>query len=81
MKFPISSKRLRTIKRDTKGRGHCQVDALVWSDVDRVCAFAESDISIVGYRDSAMIRLMSNCLLRVSEVVAVNCGDLRYNTL
>ena len=28
-----------------------------------------------------MIRLMSDCLLRVSEVVVVNCGDLKDNTL
>ena len=28
-----------------------------------------------------MIRLMSDCLLRVSEAVAVNCGDFKKNTL
>ena len=28
-----------------------------------------------------MIRLMSDCLLRVSEVAAVNCGDFKENTL
>ena len=28
-----------------------------------------------------MIRLMSDCLLRISEVVAVNCGDLKDKTL
>ena len=28
-----------------------------------------------------MIRLMSNCLLRISEVVAVNIGDLKESTL
>ena len=28
-----------------------------------------------------MIRLMSDCLLRVSEVAAVKCGDLKDNTL
>ncbi len=28
-----------------------------------------------------MIRLMSDCLLRVSEVVAVNCGHFKQNTL
>ena len=57
------------------------MDALTWSDVDRVAAFAESEDSITGLRDSAIIRLMSDCLLRVSEVAAVNCGDLKDNTL
>ncbi len=70
---------MKTIRRDAKGRG--QVDALVWADVERVCAFAEADKSVAGYRDSAMIRLMSDCLLRVSEVVAVNVWHFKQNTL
>ena len=81
VQFPISTKRLRTIRRDAKGRGRGQVDGLIWSDVERVCAFAESDNTIAGLRDSAMIRLMSDCLLRVSEVVSVNCGHFKQNTL
>ena len=68
---------MKSIRRDAKGRGRGQVDALVWADVERVCAFAEADKSVAGLRDSAMIRLMSDCLLRVSEVVAVNCGPLQ----
>ena len=81
VQFPISTKRLRTIRRDAKGRGRGQVDGLTWMDVERVCAFAEADGSIAGLRDSAMIRLMSDCLLRISEVVAVNCGHFKQNTL
>lgn len=81
IQFPISQKRLKTIRRDAKDRGRGQVDALVWTDVERVCAFAESDKSMAGYRDSAMIRLMSDCLLRVSEVVAVNIGHFKQKTL
>ncbi len=79
--FPISQKRLKSIRRDAKGRGRCQVDGLTWADVERVCAFAEADKSVAGLRDSAMIRLMSDCLLRVSEVVAVNVGHFKQNTL
>ena len=79
--FPISLKRLKSIRRDAKGRDRGQVDVLVWADVERVCAFAEADKSVAGLRDSAMIRLMSDCLLRVSEVVAVNCGHFKQNTL
>lgn len=77
----ISQKRLKTIRRDAKGRGRGQVDALIWADVERVCAFSEADKSVAGLRDSAMIRLMSDCLLRVSEVVAVNVGHFKQNTL
>ena len=34
-----------------------------------------------GLRDSALIRLMSDCLLRVSEAVAVNVEDVKDKTL
>ena len=46
-----------------------------------MCRFAEQEQSIRGYRDSAMIRLMSNCLLRISEAVAVNVEDIQDNAL
>ena len=81
MQFPITTKRLQSIRRDSKDRGRGQVDGLNWADVERVCAFAEADRSLVGLRDSALIRLMSDGLLRISEVVAVNCGDLKEKTL
>ena len=77
----ITIKTLAGIRREGKARGRGQVEGIVWSEVDRVCAFAESDNSIAGLRDAALIRLMSDCLLRVSEAVAVNCGDFKKNTL
>lgn len=54
---------------------------MIRADVERVCAFCEADKTIAGLRDSAMIRLMSDCLLRISEVVAVNVGDVQRSTL
>ncbi len=77
----ITIKTLADIRREGKARGRGQVEGIVWSEVDRVCAFAESDNSIAGLRDAALIRLMSDCLLRVSEAVAVNCGAFKKNTL
>ena len=77
----VTTRTLAGIRREGKNRGRGQVDGLNWSDVERVCAYAEMDKSIAGLRDSALIRLMSDCLLRVSEVVAVNCGDLEEKTL
>ena len=44
---------------------------VIWRDVERVCILAEMESSLTGLRDSAMIRLTSDCLLRISEVVAV----------
>ena len=70
---------LAGIRRAGAGRGRGQVDGLTWSEVDAICA--ECDGSLAGLRDAALISLMSDCLLRVSEARAVNCGDFRKNTL
>ena len=67
----ITSKTLAGIRRAGKERGHGQVDG-VERDMLRVVAFAESEKTIAGLRDAALIRLMSDCLLRISEAVAVN---------
>ena len=77
----VTTRTLAGIRREGKDRGRGQVDGLTWSDVERVCAFAEMDKSIAGLRDSALIRLMSDCLLRVSEAVAVDVEDLKDKTL
>ena len=66
--FEITEKTLAGIRRKGKDRGRGQVD--------RVCALAEADNTFAGLRDSALIRLMSDCLLRISEAVAVNVADV-----
>ena len=77
----VTTRTLAGIRREGKDRGRGQVEGLTWADVERVCAFAEMDKSIAGLRDSALIRLMSDCLLRVSEAVAVDVEDLKDKTL
>ena len=79
--FPITQATLAGIRREGKDRGRGQVDGLIWQDVERVCIYAETEGTLAGLRDAAMIRLMSDCLLRISEVVAVNIGDLKETTL
>ena len=79
--FPITQATLAGIRRAGKDRGRGQVDGLIWQDVERVCVYAETEGTIAGLRDAAMIRLMSDCLLRISEVVTVNVGDLKEKTL
>ena len=74
--LPLTAATLTGIRREGKSRGRGQVDGLVWSDVERVCAFCEIEGTVRGLRDSALIRLMSDCLLRVSEAVAVNVEDV-----
>ena len=79
--LPITQATLAGIRREGKDRGRGQVDGLIWQDVERVCIYAETEGTLAGLRDAAMIRLMSDCLLRISEVVAVNIGDLKDRTL
>ena len=79
--FPITQATLAGIRREGKDRGRGQVDGLIWQDVERVCLLAEMENSLAGLRDAAIIRLMSDCLLRISEVVAINVGDLKERTL
>ena len=81
--WQTTENKLRSIRRDSKTRGPGQVAPLTYNLVDRICLQAEADAKnpLAGLRDSAIIRLMSDCLLRVSEVAAVNVGDLKDNTL
>ena len=79
--FPITHATLAGIRRAGKDRGRGQVDGLTWQDVERMCILAEVENTLAGLRDAAMIRLMSDCLLRISEVVAVNVADLKEKTL
>ena len=79
--FPVTQATLAGIRRAGKDRGRGQVDGLIWQDVEQVCIYAETEGTLAGLRDAAMIRLMSDCLLRISEVVTVNIGDLKEKTL
>ena len=72
----ITLRSLAGIRREGKERGRGQVDGLTRVGMERVCSFAEASKTLAGLRDSAMIRLMSDCLLRISEVVAVDVEDI-----
>ena len=79
--LPITQTTLAGIRRDGRDRGRGQVDGLIWQDVERICLLVEMENSLAGLRDAAMIRLMSDCLLRISEVVAVDVADFTDKTL
>ena len=81
MNLPITQATLAGIRREGKDRGRGQVDGLIWQDVERLCIYAETEGTLTGLRDATMIRLMSDCLLRISEVVAINISDLKDKTL
>ena len=77
----ITARSMSEIRGEGKERERRQVDGLTWDDVERVCAAAESSDTAAGTRDAAMISLMSDCLLRISEAVAVDVEDVRAKGL
>ena len=64
------------IRGEDRPRDRRQTDGLTWAEVERVCTVAESSGTLAGLRDAAMISLMSDCLLRISEAVAVDVEDV-----
>ena len=76
--FPLefTEKTLTSIRREGKDRGRGQVDGITWEEVEQICALAEAEATVAGLRDSGLIRLMSDCLLRISEAVAVDVADV-----
>lgn len=77
----MTERTLAGVRRAGKGRGRGQVDGLDWQDVEKICTLAESTGMLSGVRDAAMMRLMSDCLLRVGEVVAINVEDIKQGIL
>ena len=69
---------LAGIRREGRGRGRGQAKGLHWSAADTVAAVAANGGrgSVAGLRDAALVALASDCLLRVSEAVAVQVADL-----
>ena len=74
--FEITEKTLTGIRREGKNRGRGQVEGITWDTVKQICVLAEADNTVAGLRDSALIRLMSDCMLRISEAVAVDVADV-----
>ena len=78
---PLSGRVLAGIRREGKGRGRGQVAGLQWSAADTAAALASNGgQSLAGLRDAALIAVMSDCLLRVSEAVALQVEDLQTET-
>ena len=72
----ITKRTWSDIRGAKKPQGRKQADGLTWDEVERMCTVAESSETVAGLRDAAMISLMSDCLLRISEAVAVDVEDI-----
>ena len=77
----LTRKALAGIRRKGAGRRQGSVTGLTWEQVDTVVAHCIEDGTLKGLRDGLLIRLMSDCLLRISEAVAVNIEDFEGEAL
>ena len=77
---PLSGRTLAGIRRTGKDRGRGQAAAIRWADVQAICRQARAQgqaAPVATARDCALVRLMSDGLLRISEAVAVDCAHLQ----
>lgn len=81
VELPITSATLSGIRREGKDRGRGQRNGLTWREVEKICAVQEADGTLRGLRNSAILRVMSDGLLRISEVTELRISDLDDNTL
>ena len=75
---PRTEAALFAFRRDAAGRGPGQVAGIAWDDADRMAELAEGDGRPQGLRDALLIRIMSDCLLRVSEAEALDTADIAF---
>ena len=81
VELPITTATLSGIRREGRDRGRGQRNGLTWKEVERICAVQEADGTRRGIRNSAILRVMSDGLLRISEVTELRISDLEDNTL
>ena len=75
---PATDRVLAGLRREGKGRGRGQVDGVRFSEVDTAAALAANDGgSVAGLRDAALLAVASDGLLRVSEIAALDVGDVK----
>ena len=77
--MPISTITLSGICRAGRDRGIGQRNGLTWENVEKICAVQEADGTLMGLRNSAIIQVMSDAMLRVSELVELRVSDLQGN--
>ena len=76
---PATDRVLGGIRRAGKGRGRGQVQGVQFAQADAAAAVA-SDGSLAGLRDSALVAVASDGLLRVSEISAVQVADIFFES-
>ena len=81
VELPITSGTLSGIRREGRNRGRGQCNGLTWREVEKICAVQEADGTLRGDRNSAILRVMSDGLLRISEVTAIRIDNIKDSIL
>ncbi len=76
LRLPGSAAALAGYRRTSSGRGRGQADGIQWHQADAMANAAAEDGTLAGFRDAAIVAVMSDALLRVSELVALQTADL-----
>ncbi len=74
----LTERALSAYKREMSHVGHGQAHGLKWEDADRIARVAFQDGDLTGFRDAAIIAVMSDALLRVSEVAALQREHVEF---
>ena len=76
---PATDRVLAGFRREGRQRGRGQVEGISWEMADVIASLITSveTGSLAAFRDAALISLMSDAMLRVSEVAALQCADIR----
>ena len=73
-----TARALAAFRRDAADRGPGQVIGIQWVQADHMSDLAAGSGNPAGLRDALVIRLASDCLLRVSEVSALDVADISF---
>ena len=76
---PATDRVLAGFRREGRQRGRGQVEGISWEMADVIAALitAVETGSLAAFRDAALISIMSDGMLRVSEVAALQCADIQ----
>ena len=73
---PAAERALAGFRRLASERGYGKVAGIRWEQADRAAEMAEEAGGPAGLRDAAIIAVASDALLRVSEIEALDVGDV-----
>ena len=73
---PLTARAMAGIRREGRDRGRGQAQGVGFSKADAAAVLAAAQGGLGGLRDAALILTASDGLLRVSEVAALEVGDV-----